>query len=306
MKPRVLVALLLTWAVALLPVLVLAPPPAQAQVAAGLFDTRAIPVGTAYTADDTSPAILVGYRGATAGGWLTVAANGDMTFEETDTSTVSTTLECPVSGALGGIIDVSDTACDTVGEVVNIINDSGVFYAIPITALYGDSSNDTFLAVSDQAVSSSTGYAVKWDTDVALTSSIPMLPYALTYDINRYLNPTGSSGAKIKTDPFAGFMPTFIYANITSTYGSGSSSYGIYCIRDTFDASSKNWTSAQLLATTGLANAATTVLKEHTVFANAGYQCPRDTRMIARATNSAAMASTTHVAYGKLFPLPTR
>ncbi len=275
-------------------------PSAHAQVGAGLFDPRAIPVGAVY-ADDGSPAILIGYRGTTTGGWVTVAANGDLTFEETNTSTVSTTLECPVSGALGGIIDVSDTACDTVGEVVDIINDSGVFFAIPVGALYADSSNDTFLAVTDQSVASTAGYAVKWDTDVALHTTVPFLPYDQRVDISRYLNVTGSSGANLKPDPWGGFLPTLIYANITSTYGSGTSVYNLYCTRDTFDPVSNNWSELVMQSTTGIANAATTVLKEHTVFSNAGYMCPRNTRLLARAVNSAAMATTLHNATGRLY-----
>lgn len=290
---------------ALMAVFALTPLTASAQVS--LYHPDAVPVGVSLTADDTAPAILIGYRGGTTGGWVSIAANGDLTFEETNTSTVSTALECPVSGALGGIIDVSDTACDTMGEVVDIINDSGVFFAIPIGALRTDSSNDTLLTVTDQSVASPEGYAAKWDTDVVFTSTIPLLPYDLRTNITKYLNVSGSTGADLKVDPFAGYIPTFLYANFTSTYASGTSTYQIHCARDTFTPGTKNWVETVQLAATGIANGATTALKEHTVFANMGFQCPANTRMIARAVNSAAMASTLHNAYGKLFPVtPSR
>lgn len=81
------------------------------------------PVAQIVTAVNTEPALYVKYFGPggnTSTTTLAVETDGNLTFSVNGAA--YTGFECPVSGALGGVIDVSDTACDTAGEVVDIIN----------------------------------------------------------------------------------------------------------------------------------------------------------------------------------------
>lgn len=110
-------------------------------------------VGASSVSDDVI-ALYVKYVGTTAGKpTVEVAADGNLVFQIAGAA--DTTLECPVSGALGGIIDVSDSACDTFGEVINIINGSGSNWrAAPGALLASESSNNTLkiLAATDTDV----------------------------------------------------------------------------------------------------------------------------------------------------------
>lgn len=73
-----------------------------------------------------------------------------------------TTMQC---GATPGTFDLTQATCDTVGEVVNLINAStgGFWKAVPHAALATDSVNNKVLA-SAAGRPSKQGYQVLWDT----------------------------------------------------------------------------------------------------------------------------------------------
>jgi hypothetical protein len=107
------------------------------------------PVSNFIGAADTSTAIVIKYfppkgGGSTASMTPTVAveADGNLTF--TVAGAAYTGFECPFSGALGGVLDVSDAECNTVGETVDIINSTpasfstGYFRAAMVNAIRTD------------------------------------------------------------------------------------------------------------------------------------------------------------------------
>jgi len=110
----------------------------QAQIAALLSNYRG-----RFVADDQDVGILVKYIGTQASGTVTVAATtGDITFkhgalgaEAVDTTVVATT----------GIIDVSETYGDTMGEVVDLINASPNWKAVLVDCLRADPSTVAML-----------------------------------------------------------------------------------------------------------------------------------------------------------------
>jgi hypothetical protein len=160
--------------------------PAAAQAVAVVPPTgNLVPASGFVGADDTDVALICSYTGTDAGGGeIAVAAGGDITF--TVATVADATFECPVSGALGGVIDVSDAACDTLGEVVDIVNGKTTnsltpttgtdFKCVIIDGLRTDSSNDTLLTFSAATADYPNGKSLLFDSDVALTTSFAVLP----------------------------------------------------------------------------------------------------------------------------------
>lgn len=148
---------------AVLASLVLAASFASAQVVGPSFK-EATPVSTAITALDTTPAIVIKYfppvGGASGATTATVAVESDGNLTFTVGGAAYTGFELPVSGALGGVIDVSDASANTWGEVVAAINSTPVTFATGYfrAALVGVLASDS----SDNA-----GLADAADTDVA-------------------------------------------------------------------------------------------------------------------------------------------
>jgi hypothetical protein len=180
------------------------------------------------TAVSTDVGIYVRYVGTGTGvATVEVAAGGDITLVANGAA--DATLECPVSGALGGVIDVSDTACDTIGEVVDVINSSVDWIAVPHASLRSDSSNNTLITLAATDAKLPNGLGLLRDSAVALTINLVLAPGG--YDqqgnftgINAYVNQnsapgTAGSGRRLTPNPFNGFDTTLLYAkeNITTT-----------------------------------------------------------------------------------------
>jgi hypothetical protein len=157
----------------------------------------------------------VRYVGTSSGGGEVAvdAGTGDLTF--TVNTAADTTFECPVSGGLGGVIDVSNAACDTLGEVCDAINGvngagggsppgsaSGAtdFRCVILDGLRSDSSNDTLTTIGATTADAKNGLALTFDSDVALHSSRAIVP-AEARSIGFYLNPGPSY--TLKPYPFA-------------------------------------------------------------------------------------------------------
>jgi hypothetical protein len=264
------------------------------------------PDGVAVTAISTDTALLVKYVGSGASGKVAVSAAGDLTFTEgTQGSEVANaTFECPVSGALGGIIDVSDTACDTLGEVCDVINGNNAsggtatsatnWRCVILDGLRSDSSDDRLTTIAATAATAEDGLALKWDGAVAFKTT-----YALgaPRKIGAYFSTsTGGVNPGLVPNPFAGRQALLLLANETSTYGSGASAFEVVSVKV------KNGTGgAGGTETVGFtysrAGGATTV--------NASFNDDilgrKDEKLLVRINNTAAMSASTLYAYGLTF-----
>lgn len=263
-----------------------------------------VPVSGALGADDTDVALIVQHVGDDAvSGTVTVAANGDITFKTgaSGSEAADDAFECPVSGALGGVIDVSDSACDTIGEVVDTINgtctgcDSTEWRAVWLDAERTDSSNDSLLAMSETAATAVNGLNLVWDTDtVGFRSSIALTPYRT---MPAYLEGFGVSGQnRFQKNPFINQWAAFLVSNATSTYGTGSSNYRIKSCAVTLlsNGSNSSETCTTLYSVAGGATTANKVFD----FTPYGILGRKNEKLLVRLENSAAMASTAHYAYG--------
>lgn len=284
------IAALLVGLVGLLPVLALAQN-------VFLFQ-KATPVSAAVVADDTSVAVLVKYYGTATSADVAVAANGDITFRQN--AVADTTLECPVSGALGGVIDVSDAACNTLGEVVDQINKSSVWRAVILDGLRSDTADDSLLTFGATEATLAQGLALKFDTDTVGFLESRALSTCRTIDCLIPARGLTSAGVAppLEPNPWKGTQTVFFYANATSTYGSGNSNFQVYSVIPKLTAAGA---SEQANIIYQVAGGATTVNKEFTVWQNVGLYGDPDAKVIARLKNSAAMASVTFIASGRVF-----
>lgn len=162
-------------ALTLVPALAFAQGPPSAM---GLQTVPIQPVSHVRTAGDTAPALVIKYfpgantTASTSATTVAVEADGNLTFVVNGVAYAG--FECPVAGALGGVIDVSDAACNTAGEVVDVINSTpksfsqGYFRAALGAALRDDdiSAATTFLAdAADTEVTRPEGEIVYFDSD---------------------------------------------------------------------------------------------------------------------------------------------
>lgn len=247
-------------------------------------------------ADDQNVAFVIYYVGSSASGKVAIAANGDLTFTEGDEGSEAAVddFECPVSGALGGVIDVSDSACNTLGEVMDIVNVSGSgFRIVPVDGLRTDSSNDTYVTISATQVNSEKGLSVNYDTDVALFTSIALT--SSPDDISNMIEPVSG---KLVANPYLGQRAVLFKANGTSTYGSGTSTWQVLSVAPNY----KVGTSTETVTTLYTQPAGATTVNNSLALPDLGLIGRRDEKLILRIANSAAAASTTINANALVLP----
>lgn len=154
-------------------------PEATAQVPGAAFaPKKLVPVSAVRTAGDTAPALVIKYypgantTASTSATTVAVEADGNLTFVVNGVAYAG--FELPVSGALGGVIDVSDAEANTLGEIVDAINSTpvtfsqGYFRAAIAAGLRSDdvSAATTLLAdAADTEVTRPEGEIVYWDSD---------------------------------------------------------------------------------------------------------------------------------------------
>jgi hypothetical protein len=169
--------------------------------------SSAVPVGGSITADDTqSTAVLIRYIGTNAGGGeVAVAAAGQISL--TVATVADTSVECPVSGGLGGIIDTTNAGCNTLGEVcdaINGVNGAGGataaapsnFRCVILDGLRGDSSDNSLFAFTIVPADAKAGLPIFWDADsVHLSASLALVPPEAR-SIDFYLGPAPAYALK--------------------------------------------------------------------------------------------------------------
>ncbi len=215
---------------------------AQAQVPGAAFAPKKLtPVSSVRTAGDTAPALFIKYfKGAntTASTSATSVATAATSLTFVVNGVAYAGFEAPVSGALGGIIDMTDASANTLGEVVDIINSTpvsfsqGYFRAAIAAGLRSDVvSTLAFVAdAADTDVTTPTGEVIYWDSSVlddeevffgndalgalnSMTSKgLPANPFANQYSFVQYV------GEKLTN---AGTLSALTVYAVTENYGQG-------------------------------------------------------------------------------------
>jgi len=247
-------------------------------------------------ADDTSIAMLVRYVGANTSADVAVETDGNLTFRVA--ATAYDGFECPVSGALGGVIDVSDAACNTMGEVVDTINGSGSdFRAVLVDSYRAEVSTDAMVTFSATEVTRTDGLQLNIDTDVIFTLSYALIP--VRNDISVFLG--GPPNYRLLENPFGGMWASLQWLEGASTYGSGTSNWYVYSVKPSNKASGSETVTTLWGPEAG---AATTVTKQLSQFQTNMLPGRFHEKMIVHLVNSAAMASTSGFALAQLKPIP--
>lgn len=161
------------------------------------------------------PLIWIGYEGATASGaTLEVEAAGNMLFT-TDGTTADTTVNST------GTIDLSTpgAGADTLGEVVDLINDSANWSCILLGGLRAGLTDNAILTVTEVDMSTAAkkiaGHFLYQDPAVVLATSLYGVPWAISgFDPTTYdkLN----QGSLV--DPDLNNQASLTYANVTSDF----------------------------------------------------------------------------------------
>jgi hypothetical protein len=187
-------------------------------------DFRSVAAGAASAV--TYYPLIVKYVGNDPdGGTVTVdAATGDITLKTgpVASSTADATVECPVSGALGGAIDVSNAACDTFGEVVDAINGSANWVAVIQDGLRSDTSINTLTTLAETTAATAAGLALAGDGAVSLKLAVALVPFSARNDIRPYLN-----GNALKPAPFKGYRIGWVYTR-EAINGTGAGDMDVY------------------------------------------------------------------------------
>lgn len=185
-------------------------------------------------ADDTQVAMLIkfiGWTGTTRdSGLVEIAADGNviLTSGAQGAEAADTTLECPVSGALGGIIDVSDAACNTFAEVVDVINASADWVAVLVNARRADTSVDIGLDIGPLDATKPEGFQMQVDTSVAIQTSVSLFPGDMETNMARWLTPQNT----LMRNPFAGTWTALYNAHGYSTWNTTSNTQIVSIISD--------------------------------------------------------------------------
>lgn len=251
-------------------------------------------VSQAVSADDLGVAVLVKYYpgiSTNTSATMQVANGGAITFQVA--AAAYTGFECPVSGALGGIIDTTNAACNTLGEVVDIINGTaenfttGFFRAVIVDGLRTDDSSTGILTAGATQVTRSDGLPIYWDTSAnfAVGEARALVPGDCRTNIACWVTPAG----KILQNPFAGQQTMVNWVEGYNTYGSGTSRLRIYSVKPVNKAlTTGSETSTQLWDE---AMGATTVNKQFTQFQYTPVYGRPNEKVLVRVVNSAAQAS---------------
>ena len=253
------------------------------------------------SAVSTEPKILVRYTGTFAtGGTVTVAAGGDITFSQgpVGSSAVDATMECDASiaatGSRSGIYDLSTpaAACDTVGEVVDLINSQGTnWLAVIVNGLRTDATDNVFITLSETAANGVDGLGLLDDGTVSLFTTQAFLPTAAT-KMGFYV--AGSCATvrtcrTLKPNPFAG-LTTIVYSMTAKNTSGGTLTHNLYCVAKNYTSSGA---STEVVTTYAKASGATTVEDTWTPQPNFGQACPTGQEAIARtvltSTNTVAV-----------------
>lgn len=248
--------------------------------------------------DDTDPAMVVhwvqGVDSTTTAGVTTVhgfaklalEADGNLTFTQDNSAgtTASLELECPISAPLGGVIDVSDAACDTFGEVVDIINASTSWRAVLVGALRTDTydANSLLADPADFDIRDIEGDSFYWDTSTCFKASW------VVSDKKDFTDFYGSPG-RLLSNPWDGFRSVVRYLLENTDYDSGTSTVTFYSVKPDLREGTETVTTLYSIA--GGADGTDATIVDFTMFG--GIFGRKNEKLIIRIENSAEASPVT-------------
>lgn len=247
-----------------------------------------------HVSSDTagSVAMLIKYIGSSASATtdVAVAAGGDMTFRVAGVA--STTINsAAVCGATAGTLDLSTPAatCDTLGEVVDVINATADWRAVLVAGLRSDSSDNTLTTFAVASAVRSDGLAIYFDSAVSLTTSIALVPPGCLTNIRCYMTPAG----KLLENPFGGKQIDVRWVEGYATWAT-TGTFNIYSVK----VSNKASGSENVMTLHSEATGASATNKQLTQFQYYGLLGRPNDKVIVRITTTGASSAFNLHAYG--------
>jgi hypothetical protein len=188
-------------------------------------------VSTSITAVDTAPALLIKYVGAAqAAGPGSLAVTTDDFIFTTDGTTADATINVQATtpcGATPGTLDTGDADCNTVTELLNEINASANWVAVPLGVIGTDDAGAYFKDLSETN-SDADGIPVYNDSATTLHTT-NAFTFDNTLDIRQFLNSN-----TLKANPWLGFSSVLEWyiQNFVGTTATGL----IYAVTGNFSA----------------------------------------------------------------------
>ena len=241
-----------------------------------------------------SVAILVKYVGTATAATVEVEAAGNLVFTaaggaDTAMNTVAAGSLC---GATPGTLDLSTPAatCNSLGEVVDVINASGTWVAVLVDGMRTDLSDNTLYTLGATSGKVVKGVALYSDETVALHPGMALLPGGCQTDIRCFMTPQGN----LIENPSAGKLIDLRWVAGYNTWNTTSNFY-IYNVK-----SSNKKTGGSEVATTlwQEATGATGTNKQLTQFQYFGLLGRPHEKLIVRMVVTATMSAPALQAYG--------
>lgn len=169
-------------------------------------------------ADDGDIGLVVRYKGTEASATVEVAAtSGDITFKVGTLSSEAVDADIDSGGNDPGVIDVSDSNVDTMGELVDFINASGTWEAYLVDCLRSDDSRTLLLTMAAaQANKTVVPQGVRLYKDSSQNDN-----FDISIAIMNRLYPTGFERSEDKICGVSGVVEK-------NTFGSGTSDIKVY------------------------------------------------------------------------------
>jgi hypothetical protein len=230
-------------------------------------------------ADDTAVTLVIFYIGPEVNGKV-VTASGSITLTSgaAGAEAADTTIECPLVTTYGGVLDVSNAACDTVGELVDIVNStSGSKWRLfPVAALRADVLTTTNLVAATYASANKpNGAALLVDTSVALHTSIVL------GNVQAKVSDFFTAGNLPLTNPYKGQWVMFTSLDEVATY-TGAGLVEIYDVEIAFNPLTGKYTEVATKVLTRATPGATTAWGNLTPNGGFGLWLKKDHKVLVR------------------------
>lgn len=217
-------------------VLAFAALPSAVQAQSQRFREPIDAVFSSNVADDTAVTMVLFYIGTGVNGKV-VTASGTITLTSgaAGSEAADTTIECPLAAPYAGILDVSNAACDTVGELVDLVNSTAgsKWRAFPVGALRADVLTTTNLVAATYASANlPNGAQLAVDTSVALHTSI------VFGTVQAKVSDFFTADGKALSNPYRGQWVMFTTLDEVATY-TGAGLVEIYDVEVVFSANGK-------------------------------------------------------------------
>lgn len=253
---------------------------------------RSTPVSDGIFAADSSVMMYIRYTGS--GVPEVTLATSTLTF--TVDAVAYDGFECPVVAPLGGAIDVTNAACNTVGEIIDIINADvhGDFIAVAAAALRTDIATAAILPDgADVDVSTPNGEIVYWDSSTLDDETMVLVDR--NYGGRTWWGNLPQHQIRLKNNPFANSESVLLDGWEQFTNAGNLTDSTVYCVVENYNTTGS---SEEVFTIYYEAAAATTVLGTLAEIREHGRRCEGGKILWRVAGDSADMSAWNFGMYG--------